>query len=124
MLPRFNAGIGGILGSGRQYVSWIAIDDLVGLIHHIMFDSSINGVVNGVSPKPVTNRRFTKTLGRVLRRPTPTSMPSYVVRFMFGEMGESLLLVGARVLPAKANSNGFRFLYPELEDALRFELGR
>jgi hypothetical protein len=89
-----------------------------------MFDSTMAGVVNAVSPNPVTNRRFTRTLGRVLRRPTLLSVPSHMIRFLFGEMGDSLLLGGARVLPVKARLSGFEFLTPDLEDALRFELGR
>jgi uncharacterized protein (TIGR01777 family) len=122
MLPVFRLGLGGVLGSGRQVVSWIALDDLVGAILHLIF-SDVSGPVNAVSPGPVTNAEFTKILGRVLRRPTLLRVPGLVVGLAFGEMGRTLLLEGARVEPGVLRASGFRFLEPELEPALRAELG-
>ncbi len=124
MSPLFRMGAGGSVGSGQQYMSWITLDDLVGLIHHALFDGSMRGPLNAVSPKPVTNREFARTLARVLKRPAVMSVPSHIVRFLFGEMGEASMLAGSRVIPAKAEANGFRFLHPDLEGAIRFELGR
>ncbi len=123
MLPAYRCGVGGVIGSGRQHMSWIALDDLVGAIHHLIF-TNVSGPVNAVSPNAVTNAVFTRTLGAVLRRPPVFRVPGPVVRFTFGEMGDALLLRGARVAPAALLSAGFRFLYPGLEDALRHELGR
>ncbi len=123
MLPAYRYGVGGVIGSGRQQMSWIALDDLVGAIHHLLF-TQITGPVNAVSPNAVTNAEFTRTLGAVLRRPTVFRVPGAVVRLAFGEMGDALLLRGARVTPAALAASGFRFLYPALGDALRHELGR
>jgi uncharacterized protein (TIGR01777 family) len=122
MLPVFRMGLGGVLGSGRQVVSWIGLDDLLGAILHLIF-SDVSGPVNTVSPGVVTNADFTKILGRVLRRPTLLRVPGFVVRSVFGEMGRTLLLEGARVEPGALRSSGFRFLEPGLEGALRAELG-
>jgi uncharacterized protein (TIGR01777 family) len=122
MLPVFRLGLGGVLGSGRQVISWIALDDLVGAIYHLIF-SDVSGPVNTVSPGPVTNAEFTRILGRVLRRPTLLRVPGFVVGLVFGEMGRTLLLEGARVEPGVLRASGFRFLEPELEPALRTELG-
>jgi len=123
MLTPFKLGLGGIVGSGRQYMSWIALDDLVAAIHHLILTDDVSGPVNAVSPDPVTNRQFTKTLGRVLRRPTILPLPAPVVRLLFGEMGQALLLASARVRPTKLQATGFEFSHPRLEDALRRELG-
>ncbi len=124
MLPAFSWGLGGPVGSGRQYLSWIALDDLVGAIHFLLFREDVRGPVNATAPHPVTNRAFARTLGRVLHRPAITPLPAAVVRTLFGEMGTALLLSGARVLPAALQSAGFRFLCEDLESALRWELGR
>lgn len=123
MLIPFRLGLGGVMGSGRQYVSWIALEDLVEAITYLMFAGHVSGPVNAVAPGPVTNRGFTQTLGRVLRRPTLAPLPAPLVRLLFGEMGQALLLDGARVLPARLLASGFRFRYPDLEGALRSELG-
>jgi uncharacterized protein (TIGR01777 family) len=123
MLPPFRLGLGGVMGSGRQYVSWIALDDLIGVIHFGLFAGGLAGPVNAVSPRPVTNRELTRTLGRVLRRPTLMAMPGPAVRLLFGELGQALLLEGARVLPARLEAAGFRFRHPLIESALRSELG-
>lgn len=123
MLTPFKFGLGGIVGSGRQYMSWIALDDLVAAIRHLILADDVSGPVNAVSPNPVTNREFTKTLGRVLRRPTILPLPAAVVRLLFGEMGQALLLASARIVRLRLQTSGFEFSHPHLEDALRHELG-
>lgn len=124
MLPVFQMGGGGKLGSGKQYMSWIAIDDLIGAIYHILVNESVSGPVNGVSPNPVTNQEFTKTLGKVLHRPTLAPVPALAVNVMFGEMGHALLLSSQRVTPGVLQETGYRFQYPDLESALRHLLGK
>ncbi|MBI3615264.1 MAG: TIGR01777 family protein [Candidatus Omnitrophica bacterium] len=119
MMPPFRFGLGGKLGSGKQWMSWVAIDDVAGAIHHILVTDGIRGPVNVVSPHPVTNLEFTKTLGRVLRRPTLFFVPAFAARLAFGELADEALLASARVEPAKLLSSGYRFRYPELEGALR-----
>jgi uncharacterized protein (TIGR01777 family) len=123
MLPPFRMGLGGAVGGGRQYMSWIALSDLVRAIEFVLQTGDIQGPVNAVAPNPVSNRQFTRTLGRVLRRPTLLPLPRLAVRTLFGEMGQALLLEGNRLLPARLERGGFSFLHPGLEDALRFELG-
>ena len=124
MLPPFKMGVGGILGNGRQYMSWIALDDAVGGIHHALVTDSLQGPVNNVAPHPVTNREFTKTLGRVLRRPTLFPLPSFGLRLMFGEeMANELFLSSTRVEPVRLLETGYTFQYPELESGLRHVLG-
>jgi uncharacterized protein len=124
MLPPFRMGLGGKLGSGRQYMSWIAMDDFVGIVSHALSTPGLNGPVNAVAPNPVTNLEFTKALGRVLHRPTFFAMPAFVVRLVFGEMGQELLLGSAKVEPAKLGSSGYVFRYPEIEGALRHLLDK
>ena len=124
MLLPFRLGVGGVLGSGKQFMSWIALDDLLGVALHALTLESISGPVNAVAPHPVTNREFTKTLGRVLRRPTIFPLPAFGVRVLFGEMGDTLLLESTRVEPAALQASTFTFAYPRLEDALRHTLDR
>lgn len=124
MLLPFKLGLGGKVGTGKQYWSWIAIDDLLGIIHFALTTDSLKGPVNAVSPKPVTNLEFTRTLGRVLGRPTIFPMPAFAARLAFGEMAEELLLGSTRVEPAKLAAAGYQFRYPELEGALRHLLGK
>ncbi len=124
MLFPFKMGAGGVIGSGRQYWSWVAIDDVVGAIHHALTRDDVNGPVNVVSPNPVTNRVFTKTLGKVLRRPTLLPMPAFAARLALGEMADDLLLASNRILPQKLQETGYQFRCPELEGALRHLLGR
>jgi hypothetical protein len=114
----------GTVGSGDQYMSWIALDDVVGAIQHALWTPGLSGPVNTVAPTPVTNLEFTKTLGRVLSRPTVLSMPAFVARLAFGEMAQELLLSGQRAVPARLLATGFRFTHPELEHALRSILRR
>ncbi len=123
MLTPFKLGVGGVIASGRQFMSWIALDDLVAGIHHLIFAEDVSGPVNAVAPNPVTNADFTTAIGRVLRRPTLLRLPAFGIRLMLGEMAKPLLLEGARVMPAKLEASSFRFLYPDLESALRHELG-
>jgi uncharacterized protein (TIGR01777 family) len=124
MLPAFRAGAGGRIGSGKQYMSWIALSDLVGVILYALATDSLAGPVNAVAPGSVTNREFTKALGRVLGRPTVAFLPAFAARLLFGEMADELLLAGARVEPAKLSASGYRFRFPELEGALRHVLGK
>lgn len=124
MLPAFRRGFGGRIGGGRQYMSWISLDDLVAIIEYLLVAEGLSGPVNAVAPTPVTNAEFTRTLGRVLRRPTWMHIPGLVVRLGFGELGETLLLSGARVQPVRLLAAGFRFGDPDLEPALRRILGR
>jgi uncharacterized protein (TIGR01777 family) len=123
MLSPFKLGMGGRVGSGRQYLSWIAIDDVVGAVSHAILSDSLRGPVNAVAPHPVTNREFTKTLGRVLWRPTIFPLPAFAARLRFGEMADNLLLASARVEPARLLASGYEFRFPELKGALRHVLG-
>lgn len=123
MLLPFRLGAGGTLGSGKQYWSWIALDDVVGAIHHALMTDALQGPVNVVAPHAVTNREFTKTLGSVLARPTLFPMPGFAVRLAFGEMADDLLLASTRVEPKQLLATGYAFRYPKLEDALRHLLG-
>lgn len=124
MLLPFKAGLGGVLGPGTQHVSWIAIDDLLGVIHHLLDRPDLAGPVNAVAPEPVTNAVFTKTLGRVLGRPTVASAPAFALRLAFGEMADAALLASTRVRPERLLATGYRFRFPALEGALRHLLGR
>jgi hypothetical protein len=124
MLTPFRLGLGGKLGDGRQWMSWIGIDDLVAAIGHVLARRDLEGPVNCVSPEPVTNSEFTRTLGRVLGRPAFLPMPAFAVHLVFGEMGDELLLASQRVAPRRLLAAGFRFGWPALEAALRHLLGR
>lgn len=124
MLFPFKMGVGGVLGSGNQYMSWIAIDDLVEIIGHALVTDALRGPVNAVAPAAATNREFTKTLGRVLVRPTLLPMPGFAARLAFGEMADALLLASTRVAPARLEQSGYSFRYPQLEGALRHVLGK
>ncbi len=119
MLPPFRMGVGGKLGAGDQYMSWIAIDDWIGIVQHALASDTLTGPVNAVAPNPVTNLEFTKTLGKILRRPTIFPVPAFAVRLLFGEMGQELLLGSARVAPRKLIETGYKFRYTALEAALR-----
>jgi uncharacterized protein len=123
MLTPFRLGLGGRIGSGRQFMSWMALDDVLGAIYHAIATPGVEGRVNAVTPTPVTNREFTKTLGCVLRRPTIFPLPAFATRLAFGEMANELLLASTRVAPAALLGTGYRFLYPDLESALRHLLG-
>jgi len=123
MLPPFYAGAGGPMGSGDQWMSWISLEDLVGIFHYAINNPNLSGPVNATAPWPVTNKAFAKTLGRVLGRPALFPLPAFMVKALFGEMGQTLLLEGQKVKPAKLTAAGFEFFYPDLETALKWELG-
>jgi uncharacterized protein (TIGR01777 family) len=124
MLPPFRLGLGGKIGDGKQYMSWIAIDDLVRVIGHTLENGALAGPVNVVSPNPATNAEFTRTLGRVLGRPTLFPMPGFAARLVFGEMADELLLASARVEPTRLLQKGFVFRFARLEPALRHLLDK
>jgi hypothetical protein len=111
--------MGGRFGSGRQYWSWVALDDVVGAILHALTTETLQGPVNVAAPNPVTNREFTKALGRVLKRPTAFPVPAFAARLVLGEMVNELLLASARLAPARLLASGYQFRYAHLEDALR-----
>jgi len=119
MLTPFKLGVGGRVGDGWQYMSWITLDDVIGTIHHALTRDALHGPVNVVTPRAVTNREFTKTLGGVLSRPTLLPVPAFALRLAFGEMADALLLSSMRVEPLRLKESGYGFQYPELEGALR-----
>ena len=120
MLTPFRMGVGGVLGSGDQYMSWIALPDLVASIQFALDHDPLHGAVNATAPNPVTNREFTQALGEVLHRPTVLPTPAFAVRLMMGrEMADELLLGGARIYPRRLESEGFEFACPDIYTALR-----
>ena len=122
MLTPFRMGIGGKVGDGKQWMSWIALDDVVAALKFLISDESISGPVNIVSPNPVTNAEFTRTLGRTLSRPTIFPMPAFGARLAFGEMADALLLSSQKVKPSVLEDKGFLFSWPKLEPALKHVL--
>ncbi len=123
MLRPFRLGLGGPLGNGRQYWSWISVDDAIGAIHHLLWADELEGPINLVSPTPVTNRQFVKTLGRVLRRPAFCRVPAVGLRMLIGQMADEMVLSSTRVAPRRLEAAGYRFRHATLEDALRHLLG-
>ncbi len=119
LLTPFKMGVGGKIGSGKQYISWVAIDDVVGAIKLALIDETVRGPLNVVSPNPVTNEEFTTTLGHVLSRPTVMAMPAFAARLAFGEMADEMLLVSQRVIPKRLSEAGYGFQYSDLEGAFR-----
>jgi uncharacterized protein len=124
MLPAFKMGVGGRLGDGRQWMSWVDVGDVVGAIHHLLRSNLFEGPVNLVGPKPVRNAEFTRILGRVLSRPTIFPMPAFAARLAFGQMADELLLASQRVEPGKLISSGYPFRSQKLEDCLKNLLGK
>jgi uncharacterized protein len=122
MLLPFKAGVGGKVGSGKQYWSWISLDDIVGAFLKALNDESISGPLNGTAPNPVTNAEFTRMLGEVLHRPTILPLPGFAARMVLGQMADDLLLASARVLPRVLQTSGYAFEYPELRACLEHEL--
>jgi uncharacterized protein len=122
MLPPFRMGLGGSIGSGKQWMSWIALDDVVGALKFALANEELNGPVNFVAPNPVTNAEFTKRLGEALSRPTLFPIPAFGVRLAFGEMADALLLSSQRVEPQRLKATGYQFQYSQLEGALRHVL--
>lgn len=124
MMPPFLIGAGGNLGSGKQYMSWISLDDVVEVISFAIQNDKISGPVNAVAPNPVTNAEFTKDFGKAIGRPTIFPVPAFGVQLLFGQMADEMLLTGAKVLPSKLESAGFKFRYPQLPEALKHALGK
>jgi uncharacterized protein (TIGR01777 family) len=124
VLPAFKAGAGGPLGSGRNWQSWISIEDMLGLILHLSYADGLAGPVNAVAPHPVTSAEYARVLGRVIGRPALIPTPALALKALFGDVAPGVLLASQRAQPAVAVASGFRFLHPTLEDALRFTLGR
>ena len=124
MLTPFKLGLGGKIGGGGQYVSWITLEDLVGVIRRAIEDESLRGPVNTVAPQPLTNEEFTKAIGRALGRPTFFAMPAFAARLAFGETADALLLASTRVEPARLKEAGHQFKHPEIDGALRSVLGK
>ncbi|MFQ5600267.1 MAG: DUF1731 domain-containing protein, partial [Candidatus Krumholzibacteriia bacterium] len=120
----FRFGLGGKLGHGRQYFSWISFDDIVGVILRVLAREHLSGAINAVAPAPVTNAEFTRVLGRVLGRPTVLPVPALALRLLLGGMADETLLASTRVRPRVLLDDGFRFRHPEVESALRSALGR
>ena len=118
MLTPFKLGVGGVVGSGKQWMSWVALDDHIAAINYAIENESLRGAVNATSPQPVTNQEFTKTLGEVVYRPTLIPMPEFVVSMVLGEMGDELLLTSTKVLPKRLLDAGFEFKYPALKAAI------
>jgi len=118
MMTPFKFGVGGVVGSGKQWMSWISLDDVVGIINFALENENLRGAVNLASPNPVTNEEFTKTLGEVLYRPTILPLPEFAVSLVFGEMGDALLLNSTRVRPKRLEEAGYQFKFPDLKPAL------
>ena len=119
MLPAFRLGLGGPVGSGNQYLSWIVLDDIINAILHLLGNPNLVGPVNMTAPTPLTNRDFAKTLGKVLGRPAVVTVPAFALRIAFGTDGAAMVQSGQRVLPARLVASGFRFSFREVEPALR-----
>jgi uncharacterized protein (TIGR01777 family) len=124
MLPTARLGVGGPLGGGSQWMSWVALDDVVGAVYHLLANAALQGPVNVVAPTPVRNAEFAETLGAVLHRPAVLPVPAFVLRALFGEMADATLLASSRVAPTALEAAGYRFRFPTLEGALRHVLGR
>ncbi len=122
ILPVFRVGLGGPLGTGRQYISWIAIDDLIAAVLHLLATESVSGPVNMGAPRAVTNVEFTRALGRALSRPAVIPVPAAALRILFGEMADGALLASERVEPVRLLASGFVFRFPEIDTALRHVL--
>jgi len=118
MLLPFRLGLGGVMGNGNQYWSWVALDDVIGGIQHCLLNESLRGGVNVVAPNVVTNREFTKALGRVLSRPTLFPVPAFAARLLLGEMANDLLLASARIEPMQLLASNYKFRYDSVEGAL------
>ena len=118
MITPFKLGVGGVIGIGKQWMSWISLDDVVGIVNYAIENEKVRGAINATSPNPVTNEEFTKTLGDVLYRPTFLPLPEFAVNLVFGEMGDALLIDSTKVLPQRLIAAGYKFKYPDLRSAL------
>jgi uncharacterized protein len=121
MLTPFKLGVGGVIGSGKQWMSWISIDDIIGIVNYAL-EKPLRGIYNTTAPTAATNYAFTKALGRALSRPTFFPLPEFAIKMMFGEMGETLLLQGCRVEPKRLIEIGYKFKFPNLDEALKHVL--
>lgn len=121
MLPPFKAGIGGPIGSGKQYMPWIHLDDLVGIYLAAIDHPTFNGAINASAPEPVTNKQFAKALGHALKRPAVAPVPGFTIKLMYGEMSQ-IVLKGVRMVPGRAGELGYEFRHPDLDEALRSTL--
>ena len=124
MRPAFLSGLGGTVGDKEQYLPWVALDDVLGAIHHTLMRDALSGPVNVTAPRPATMQDFTDTLAKVMRRPSLFHVPKRVVSAAMGEAADEFLLASARVLPERLDEDGYDFRYPTLEGALRHQLGR
>jgi uncharacterized protein len=118
MLTPFKMGLGGKIGNGKQYFSWVHIDDVISAFSFLVESQNQRGTYNLTAPNPVTNEKFTEAIGRQLKRPSLLPMPAFVAKLLFGEMGETLLLNGQRVVPNKIEKCGFKFKYPQINESL------
>ena len=118
MLPIFRLGLGAKIGSGKQFFSWVHIDDIIGAFNFLIKDKTQKGIYNLTSPNPVTNYRFTKELGKMINRPTVLTIPKFVIKMIFGEMGDKLLLNGSAVYPKKLLDSGYEFQFKTIEASL------
>jgi uncharacterized protein len=123
LLPVFRFGLGGPVGSGRQWWSWVSLTDTVAALHHLIASNSLSGPVNVAAPAPATNREFARVLGRVVGRPAVLPAPAFVFRLIMGDMAEETVLASARIVPARLRASGYEFRHVGLEPALRHELG-
>ena len=124
MLTPFRLGLGGKIGNGQQWISWVALDDVLGVMHHVMAHDRLTGPINVAAPQTLTNHDFTKGLGRVLFRPTIFPLPAFAAKLAFGEMARETLLASTRAVPQKLLASGYRFSFPDLGAALRHLLGK
>jgi uncharacterized protein (TIGR01777 family) len=122
VLPHFRMGAGGIVGTGQQWLSWISLADALAAIEHVIATAGLVGPVNLTAPQPVPNLEFSRTLARLLGRPTLVPLPAFAVKVLFGEMGEELLLSGQKVIPKRLTDSGFSFAHPDLDSALHWAL--
>lgn len=122
MLTPFRLGLGGRIGDGRQYMSWITLDDAVGALTHVLDNPDVSGPVNVVAPNPVTNEGFTRDLAAALRRPAVMPLPAFAARLALGKKAEELLLASQRVVPARLEGSGFTWAHPDLPAALKHVL--
>lgn len=122
MLPYFKAGVGGPVGSGKQYMPWIHIDDLIGIYLAAIDNPAFQGPINAAAPEPVTNKEFAKALGRAISRPALAPVPGFTLKLLYGEMSQ-IVLTGVRMVPGRAAELGYEFKHPDLDEALRSTLG-